>query len=326
VYDYVRVEKFKERLLSTPPPGRPALIIASLDWLSVNRTDALASLISEMTSGAIEGFSRDSLSELLRKVHPSVLARAFDKLPKPRGFASSYLLSMLSVKESLPYVAAVRDRVVNPNEFLYTSGIVNTAIVLAGGLGKDPQDSVVRRFGDETLYLLGAAVYPEHVLRDMLRVIHHPAPSPVYDETIARWCLKNKNMTPRTRSYVISLLSSPVLANLCLDGTCNLSDVISWSTPKKDSLFDAQILTAMSTYESPGMVVLLHRLSRLVPKLPAYMQAMATPDLKGLLTALYPDLSQDSIHWASVLAPKWHLGLDSLISASQKLSARSRSF
>jgi len=315
------VSEFAARLTRAPQGGRSALLLAELGWLCLDRSDAAARLLADVVSGRIEGLTREAIVEYTRRVPPDVCVRAY-ALSTPRwGIDASLLLAKFAAHDVLDSVAQVRDGASTPREYLYTTGLVHTGFVLAAALSRDYHEPLHRKYGDESLFLLGASPHPELVLREMTVVHIHPGPLPAYDLRIARWCLENPHHTAASRAFSVSLLSAPVVAELCHEGVLSVLDACNWIRPRRSSTFDPQVMLAFTLPDSvPGVRTLRSRLFAQLEHPTAYILALAEDSRRNVLAERYRSLSPDVLEYVLALAPRWRRSLDDLVSAAQKLS------
>lgn len=320
--DPLYVSAFRARLMRTPSSGRSALLLAELDRLSADVSDAAACLLADAVSARIEGLTRDTLVEYVRRAPASVCVRAYRRTAPRWGIDATMLLSKFTIHDVLGLVASVRDTGGSPREYLYTTGLVHTGFLVAAGFERELPESMHRKYADEALFLLGAASYPNLLVREMTKVHIHPDPSPAYDLRLARWCLENPHHVEDTRRFSLALCSAPVVAELAYEGVVSFREVFQWIDPRRASTFDPQVMLAFTLPDSvPGARLLRSRLFSLLEHPSAYVLALSDESRRAVLAERYSDLPEDVLSLAVDLAPRWHRDLDDLMSAAARLAS-----
>jgi hypothetical protein len=316
------ISAFRTRLIRTPPSGRSALLLAELDHLVVDVSDAAATLLADAVSARIEGLSRDALVEYVRRAPASICVRAYKHASPRWGMDATMLLTKFAVHDVLDLVANVRDTGGSPREYLYTTGLVHTGFLVAAGFERDLPEPMHRKYADEALFLLGASSYPNLLVREMTKVHIHPGPTPAYDLRLARWCLENPHHVESTRRFALAYCAAPVIAELAHDGVVSLREVLQWIEPRRASTFDPQVMLAFTLPDSvPGARMLRSRLFSMLAHPSAYVLALSDETRRSVLSERYVNLSDDVLSLAVDLAPRWHRDLDDLMSAATRLAS-----
>jgi hypothetical protein len=322
-FDPSHANTLRATLLATPASGRSAVLLAALPKIRLDCSDASSKLVFDLASGLVEGVSREAIYEYVRAAPATVVNRAFRRVEVKWNFNLSILSSRATTHDVLTDLALVRDRRRDGNEYMYTTGLVHLSFMIASGNYRDFNEPIHRKLGDETLLLLGSSPDPVLLLRELSIVSYHPGPSPSYDMTIAEFCLKNPHHSPTTRNYAVSLLSAPVLAELCVRGVLGVVDVNNWLTPKKAAPFDPQILLGLTMRDVPGSKLLRRRIFALVPKAPTYLFALSPHDRAEVLAERYVDLSPLALEYLEHLSPRWTQSFEALLATARRLAASS---
>jgi hypothetical protein len=231
-YSTVAVVELQRLLQETPEAGRDALVASRLHGLVGNGSDRAAELLFDLATESLPGVRTSTVATLAGALSQRAVLRCLSRLPATRLFQIRHICENLQWRESLAFIAGVRDGRVRTGPFIsFRDEVLALGSMLAVNTFIPYEQetlSLHRSNCSETLFLFGAARSPAELLRELESARIHTWPRLNYDTDLAKWALRNPALVGRARAHVIAQNSARVIAELRLEERITLPETVAW--------------------------------------------------------------------------------------------------